>query len=378
MLRRASVTIAGMAEPDEASPLTQQTPDENAARPRGRHKIYVGMASGVGKTYRALQDLHELLAAGRRVMIGVLETHGRRETQDVAYALPSFPRREVEFKGAVLSEMDLGGLLHLRPEVVLVDDLAHTNAPGSAHARRYEDVEDLLAAGIDVVSTVNIQHLESLNDLIARLTGVRVKDRLPDKVLQEADEVVLVDVSPQTLQHRLRAGKIYSPDKVDAALKNFFTESTLTTLRELALRQVADAVQGEDQDNGGVKERILVACALEPESGRLIRRGGRIASRLGGELDVVFVSSGKPDAQGEQLLQFFQDTTEALGGHFKVIPSQGNIGRTLVQYVEANHITQVVIGESSRSRWEEFLRGSIVHTVLRHTRNVDVYVLTRE
>ncbi|AFZ68916.1 universal stress protein [Deinococcus peraridilitoris] len=367
-----------MAEPDEASPLTQQTPDENAARPRGRHKIYVGMASGVGKTYRALQDLHELLAAGRRVMIGVLETHGRRETQDVAYALPSFPRREVEFKGAVLSEMDLGGLLHLRPEVVLVDDLAHTNAPGSAHARRYEDVEDLLAAGIDVVSTVNIQHLESLNDLIARLTGVRVKDRLPDKVLQEADEVVLVDVSPQTLQHRLRAGKIYSPDKVDAALKNFFTESTLTTLRELALRQVADAVQGEDQDNGGVKERILVACALEPESGRLIRRGGRIASRLGGELDVVFVSSGKPDAQGEQLLQFFQDTTEALGGHFKVIPSQGNIGRTLVQYVEANHITQVVIGESSRSRWEEFLRGSIVHTVLRHTRNVDVYVLTRE
>lgn len=368
-----------MAEPRAARPNAQDDLAPESPNGRGRHKIYVGMAAGVGKTFRALGELRELLAAGRNVMIGALEPHGRLETAEAARGLPAFPRREVEFKGAQLTEMDLDGLLRVRPEVVLVDDLAHSNAPGSRHAHRYEDVQELLAAGVNVISTVNIQHLESLNDLVARLTGVRVKDRLPDKVMQDADEVVLVDISPQALQERLRAGKIYAPEKVDAALKNFFTVENLTALRELALRQVADTVQAEPQDDAvGVKERILVACALEPDSGRLIRRGGRIARRLSGELDVVYVASGKPDREGEKLLAFFRETTEALGGQFKVIPNTGSVGRTLVEYVREHHITQVVIGESSRSRWQEFLRGSIVHTVLRDTRNVDVYVLTRE
>ncbi len=371
--------MSGMSAADaHADAPIQATPEQNAPR-RGHHKVYVGMASGVGKTYRALGELRELLSSGRRVMVGVLETHGRAETQQAAAGLPVFPRKVVDYRGAQLSELDLDGLLQLRPEVVLVDDLAHASAPGSRFERRYEAVEALLEAGIDVISTVNIQHLESLNDVVARLTGVRVRDRLPDQVLQDADEVLLVDVTPQTLQGRLRAGKIYAPEKADVALRNFFTEENLTALRELALRQVADAVQGEPQESqASVAERLLVACAAEPESGRLIRRGGRVASRLNTEFDVVYVESARPDREQQKLLDFFRETTEDLGGRFVVIPNQGGVGPSLVRYVREHHVTQVVLGESSRSRWQEFLRGSVIHTVLRETRNVDVYVITRE
>ena len=364
-----------------ADPRAASSPgaSEGVAAPRGHHKVYVGMASGVGKTYRALGELRELLSAGRRVVIGVLETHGRAETQEAAAGLPVFPREHFDYKGAQLSEMDLEGLLALRPEVVLVDDLAHTSAPGSRFEKRYEAVDALLAAGIDVISTVNIQHLESLNDVVARLTGVRVKERLPDQVLQDADEVLLVDVTPQTLQGRLRAGKIYASEKADVALRNFFTEDNLTALRELALRQVADVVQGEPEESRpGVGERILVACAAEPESGRLIRRGGRVASRLNTEFDVVYVQSARPDREQQKLLDFLRATAEDLGGRFVTIPNKGGVGPSLVGYVREHHVTQVVLGESGRSRWQEFLRGSIVHTVLRETKNVDVYVITRE
>ena len=337
------------------------------------------MAAGAGKTYRALQELRELQHAGRTVIIGALESHGRKDTEDAARDLPRFPRREIQYKGAALTEMDLDGLLAARADVVFVDELAHTNAPGSRNPKRHHDVEELLQAGIDVVSTLNIQHLESLNDLIARLTGVRVKERLPDQVLQSADELILVDVTPRVLQDRLKAGKIYSEDKIEQALKNFFTIENLTALRELALRHVADTVQAEpEEENVGVKERILVACAAEPESGRLLRRGGRIANRMNGELDVVYVESGTLNREQEKLLEAFRATTEAFGGTFKRIPNRGGAGRTLVEYVQEHHITQVVLGESSRSRWQEFLRGSIIHTVLRETRNVDVYVITRD
>lgn len=369
--------MSASADPRAAAPI-QAVSAENAPR-RGHHKVYVGMASGVGKTYRALGELHELLAGGRRVVVGVLETHGRAETQEAAAGLPVFPRKMVDYKGARLSEMDLDGLLEMRPEVVLVDDLAHASAPGSRFEKRYEAARALLEAGIDVISTVNIQHLESLNDVVARLTGVRVRDRLPDQVLQDADEVLLVDVTPQTLQERLRAGKIYAPEKADLALRNFYTEENLTALRELALRQVADVVQGEPENNAvSVAERILVACAAEPESGRLIRRGGRIASRLNTEFDVVYVESARPDREQQKLLDFFRETTEDLGGRFVIVPNQGGVGPSLVRYAREHHVTQVVLGESSRSRWQEFLRGSVVHTVLRETKNVDVYVITRE
>ena len=367
-----------MSERSEATPASAQSMVLTPETRRGRHKVYVDMAAGVGKTYRALQELRELAQAGQSVLIGVLVAHGREETRSAAEGLPAFPMRQVEYKGAVLTEMDLDGLLAARPDVVMVDELAHPNAPGSRNTSRYEDVAELLDAGISVISTVNIQHLESLNDLIARITGVRVRDRLPDSILQRADEVVLVDVTPRTLQDRLRAGKIYSAEKVDQALRNFFTEENLAALRELALRHVADTVEQESDDDAGVKERILVACAAEPESGRLIRRGGRLAQRLGGDLDVVFVESGRLTDERKRLIENFRAITEALGGTFRTVPNQGGVGRTLVEYTREHHVTQVVIGESSRSRLQEFLQGSIIHRVLRDTKNVDVYVLTRE
>ncbi|PYE56248.1 two-component system sensor histidine kinase KdpD [Deinococcus yavapaiensis KR-236] len=362
----------------EARSPTENAPAAEPAR-RGHHKIFVGMAAGVGKTYRALGEIRELFSLGKNAVVGILETHGRAETQEAARGLPVFPRRELEYKGTRLTELDLDGLLKLHPDVVMVDDLAHANAPDSRNARRYEDVRELLDAGIDVISTVNIQHLESLNDLVAKITGVRVKERLPDQIVADADEVILVDVTPQLLRERIRAGKIYSPDKVDQALKNFFTDENLTALRELALRQVADAVQGEDADQAQlVRERILVAISAEPESGRLIRRGGRIASRFNGDLHIVYVETGKLGRDESKLLEAFKASTEDLGGTFHTLKNRGGVGRTLVQFVREHHVTQVVLGESSRSRFQELLRGSVIHTVLRETSGVDVYVLTRE
>ncbi|ADV67247.1 universal stress protein [Deinococcus maricopensis] len=370
-----------MSDPTpERQPERLTRPD--AERARGHHKIFVGAAAGVGKTYRALTELREHREAGQDAIIGVLETHGRQDTARAADGLPIQPRREVKYKGVQLSEMDLAGLLERRPDMVLVDELAHSNAPGSKNEKRYEDVEELLQAGINVISTVNIQHLESLNDLVARLTGVRVRERVPDHVVQDADEVILVDVTPQVLQDRLRAGKIYAADKVEQALKNFFTDENLGALRELALRQVAEAVQAETEEttehSSGVKERILVALGAEPESGRLLRRGGRMAKRLGGDLIALYVSTGRLSRDQSKTLDGLRAITESLGGTFVTAPARGGVGHTLVQYVREHGVTQVILGESSRTRFQEFLRGSIIHQVLRDTRNVDVYVISRD
>ena len=349
------------------------------SQPRGRHKVFLGMAAGVGKTYRALQELRDQIGQGRDGVIGVLETHGRAETARAAEDLPVFPRRHIEYRGVKLSEMDTEGLTVRRPQVALVDELAHSNVAGSRFEKRYQDVEALLAAGIDVISTVNIQHLESLNDTVARLTGVRVRERLPDFVVTDADEVILVDVSPQVLQERLRAGKIYAPEKVEQALGNFFTAENLAALRELALRQLAEAVQPESEDEQHmVRDRILVACAPEPESGRLIRRGGRIAARLSGDLIVAYVTGGRLTRDQNKVLDSLRVAAESLEGEFVAIPNRGGVGRSLVDYIREHGVTQVVLGESSRSRWAELFRGSIIHSVLRDTRNVDVYVIASE
>ena len=259
---------------------------------RGHHRIYVGAAAGVGKTYRALQEIREQRDAGVDAIIGLLETHGRSETERMAAGLEVFPRRAVDYKGVTLSECDVAGLKARRPALVLIDELAHTNVPGSEHKKRYEDVEELLSSGVSVISTMNVQHLESANDLVARLTGIRVKERVPDRVLLEADEVILVDVTPEVLRARLKAGKIYAHDKVEQALANFFTAENLTVLRELALREVADAVEDAAVEGGSnLKERIAVAVTARSEATRLIRRGARLAHRLDGELYVVHVRS---------------------------------------------------------------------------------------
>lgn len=353
--------------------------DGQPRRRRGIHKVFVGMAAGVGKTYRALSELRERLERGEDAVIGVLETHGRRGTVQAAEGLPVCPRREVMHGGVTLGELDVEGLLERRPFVVLVDELAHTNAPGSEREKRWQDVEVLLAAGIHVLSTVNVQHLESLNDTVARLTGVRVRERVPDAVLHEADELVLIDLTPDDLRARLRAGHVYGPEKIEQALSNFFTAANLTALREIALRQVANVVEMEaPPGEPGVQEVVVVAIAAEETGGRLIRRGGQLAERLRGELHVVTVRPPRLSSEQSRLLGTFRAITEALGGQFHVLESAGGVAATLVRFVREVHTTQVVMGETSRSRLAEFLRGDIIKTVLRETRNVDVYVISRD
>ncbi|ABF44281.1 potassium-transporting ATPase, D subunit (plasmid) [Deinococcus geothermalis DSM 11300] len=346
---------------------------------RGTHRIFIGMAAGVGKTYRALHELRERLERGEDALIGLLETHGRRETLEAAKGLPVFPRREVQHGNVTLGELDVEGLLRRRPQVVLVDELAHTNAPGSPRAKRWQDVEALLDAGIDVLSTMNVQHLESLNDTVARLTGVRVRERVPDHVLHDADELVLIDLPPEDLRERLRAGKIYGPDKIEQALGNFFTVPNLTALREIALRHVAQAVELEvPEGQPAAHEVIVVAVAAEGTAARLIRRGGQLAERLHGELHVVSVRSARLTQEQSRLLDTCREITQALGGTFELLENTGGVGPTLVAYARRVNATQIVLGETSRSRWAELLRGDIIKDVLRQTQGVDVYVISRD
>ncbi len=357
--------------------LTRPAPDLPARR--GRHRVFLGMAAGVGKTVRALNDLRDRHALGEDVLIGVLETHGRAGTVAAAAGLPVFPPLELPRGAALLREPDIAGLIARQPDAVLIDELAHTNAPGSARARRWEDAEALLAAGIDVYSTLNVQHLESLNDVVARLTGVRVRERVPDHVLADADEVVLIDLPPEDLRRRLRGGQVYAPQKVEQALTHFFTTPNLTALRELALRHVTQTVEADAPPGPpGAHEVVVVAVAAESTALRLIRRGGQIAGRLHAPLHVITVSGPRLSADQARLLETAREITHALGGTFAVLPAQGRVADTLVRHATEVNATQIVLGETSRSRWLEFLRGDIIRHVLRATRDVDVHVISRD
>ena len=248
---------------------------------RGRHKVFIGMAPGVGKTCRMLQEGREALREGTDVVLGLLETHGRQETAKQAEGLEQIPRKRVRYQDVDLEEMDVAAVLARRPQLVLVDELAHTNVPGSEREKRWQDVEMLLLAGLDVYSTLNIQHLENLNDLVAELTGVVVRERIPNRVLELADEVVLVDVTPETLQERLREGKVYAPEKVGQALANFFQRRHLVALRELSLREVADRVENDILPAlTPLRERVMVCLANYHTSKRLLRRAARLAAAM--------------------------------------------------------------------------------------------------
>ena len=270
---------------------SESTLDRIYARPnrRGKHKVFIGMAPGVGKTYKMLEEGHQLKQDGTDVVIGVLETHGRKETAAKAEGLEVLPRQQIapaNQQSSALTEMDTEAILERHPQLVLVDELAHTNMPGSLREKRYQDVEILLEAGLDVYSTVNIQHLESLNDLVARLTGIVVRERIPDRILDDADEVVVVDVTPATLEERLRDGKIYAPAKIEQSLQNFFQRRNLVALRELALREVADYIEADNvrQAVCSVHERVLVCLSTEPNSMQLLRRGARVSDALNARL----------------------------------------------------------------------------------------------
>ena len=335
-------------------------------RHRGHHKVFLGMAAGVGKTYRMLQEGHAEAEAGRDVVIGYLEPHDRPETSAQADGLEVVPRRRVTHGDLALDEMDWMAILRRAPELCLIDELAHTNAPGAEHAKRFEDVEAVLALGIDVFSTVNVQHLESLNDRISDLTGTRVRETLPDRVLAEADEVVLVDLTPEALIARLRAGKVYPGERVQTALENFFKIENLAALREVALRQVAEEVEtkrltfvagvprGDDGEllesaaPQAIGERLLALAKPSPKSQRVVRRAWRSAQRLQAELDILWVSSHEPDEEEREQLEALRRLATALGAHLLV--ERGDDVAAVVRQVVADRGTTYVLMGTPRPR----------------------------
>ena len=327
----------------------------------GHHKVFLGMAAGVGKTYQMLREGQAEAENGRDVVIGYLEPHGRVDTVAQAERLETLPRRRMNYRDSVLEEMDLPALLRRRPELALIDELAHTNAPGVEHEKRYEDVEDVLGAGIDVFSTVNVQHLESLNDQVAELTGIRVRETVPDAVLGAADEVVLIDITPQSLIERLVAGKVYPRERVQAALNNFFKVENLAALREVALRQVAEEVEAKripaNVDGGrpgderlidtaapaAVGERLLALVEPNPRSQRVVRRAWRSAQRLGAELDVLWVADHDPNAEEQEQLGALRQLASVLGAHL-LIEHGDDVAHVAQRVAQDRGTTYVLIG----------------------------------
>jgi two-component system, OmpR family, sensor histidine kinase KdpD len=339
---------------------------------RGHLKVFIGMAPGVGKTYRMLQEGRAESESGRDVVIGYLEPHGRAETLDQAEGLEVVPRREVIYRGTRVEDMDLPGVLARAPELCLIDELAHTNAPGLEHEKRYEDVRDVLDAGIDVFSTVNVQHLESLNDQVARLTGATVRETIPDEILSSADEVVLIDLTPEALIARLRAGKVYRPERVPAALNNFFKVENLAALRETALRQVAEDVEvkrlvretpvavrrdqegrptADDQAPQAISERLLAIAMLDPESEHVVRRAWRSAQRLDGELDVLVVRppGRSPSAEDRARLESLRRLTSMLGARLRVEEGD-DVAAVAIDVAHSLGTTYVLLGAPAPRR----------------------------
>jgi two-component system sensor histidine kinase KdpD len=336
------------------------------------YKIFLGMAAGVGKTYRMLAEAQAQAEAGRDVVIGLLETHARAETAALAEGLEAIPRRGVPYRGVRLEEMDLPAILRRAPELCLIDELAHTNAPGVEHLKRFEDVEDVLDAGIDVFSTMNVQHLESLNDQVAELTGVRVRETVPDAVLGGADEVVLVDLPPADLIARLRDGRVYPPARVPAALDGFFRIENLRALREVALRQVAENVESRRLVPGGgeppIAERLLALVGLDDE--RVVRRAWRSAQRLGGELDVLVVRDGRPSAPERARLEALRRLTSVLGAHL-IVEEGGDPLPVLERIARERGTTYLLLAEPEPRRFRE----PLVMRILRALPHVDVRIV---
>jgi two-component system sensor histidine kinase KdpD len=354
---------------------------------RGIFKLFLGYAPGVGKTYSMLSEAMRRKGRGEEVVIGVVETHGRKGIAELAAQLESVPRKKIEYKGTVFEEMDVDAILARKPEVVLVDELAHTNIPGSKHRKRYEDVQELLAAKIDVVSTLNIQHIESIAPTVRSITGIIVRETVPDWVPLTAAETVMVDLTPEALLNRMRRGDVYSAEKVERSLKNFFRRGNLIALRELALRQVAEQVDRslesymEAQDirkNWGVRERMAVCVSGNPAGQYLIARAARMARRMDAELYVIHVDR---ELGAEELNQSalaanlrFAENMDA-----QVVRLKGrSVADAVAEFVRTKHITQVIFGRAAVRDWRKYLYLSAVHRFLRESPAVDVHIVTQE
>jgi two-component system sensor histidine kinase KdpD len=357
----------------------------DASVSRGRLTVFLGMAAGVGKTVRMLDEGRAEQEAGRDVVIGLLETHGRAETEARAAGLERLPRRRVTYRATTFSDLDVTAVLARGPELCLIDELAHANAPGLDHAKRYEDVEQILAAGIDVLSTMNVQHLESLNDTIAELSGVRVRETVPDTVLRRADEVVLVDVTPEALLDRLRAGKIYPRERIDAALSNFFRIENLGALRETALRQVAENVEARRVEPASsvvaqaVGERLMALVEPDPGAQRLVRRAWRSAQRLSAPLDLLWVAppgGARPAQDGEAArgLHALRQLASVLGATL-LVEEGDDVAATAARVAGERGITYILLGASRPARGLGRLREPLPMRLVRLVPGVDVRIV---
>ena len=356
----------------------------------GHFRIYLGAAAGVGKTYAMLSEGHRRLSRGTDVVAGFIESHGRARTEEQVAGLEVVPRRVVDYRGARFEEMDLDAVLARRPKVALIDELAHTNVPGSGrNEKRWQDVLEVLDAGIDVITTVNIQHLESIADAVEQMTGTPVRERVPDWVVRKADQIELVDSSPESLRRRMLHGNIYPAPKVPQALTHFFRPENLIALRELALRFLADESEEELLQHlrrhraevvWETTERIMAAVTSAPGTDMVLRRAARIAARVKGELDVVHVSAGDVSStRDRRALDGLRDLTGDLGARWHEVPAD-DPAKALIEFAKSHQITQIVIGSSQRSRWQELAGGgSIVRKIIRAAGavGVDVHVIAR-
>ncbi|QBD77861.1 sensor histidine kinase KdpD [Ktedonosporobacter rubrisoli] len=382
-----------LSAPDQAQPSSR----------RGRLRVYLGAAAGVGKTYAMLNEGHRRKERGRDVVVGYVETHARPQTMAQLRDLEVIPRKQVIYRGVTFEEMDTEAILARHPQVVLVDELAHTNVPGSRHIKRYQDVEELLAAGINIVTTLNIQHLESLNDLVTSITGVRIRETLPDSILDQADEVELIDIAPYALRQRMKHGNIYPPERIEAALNNFFREGNLTALRELALRRTAEKTESQLeqymtehglQQNWSARERVLVGFDHRPQSRQVIRAAWRLAHGLHADLFALYIqpegylafvrSFSRLLKYGKHAGQHWEEAQRSLEEHALLAEDLGaevirvkssDIAITLAEIAQQRHITQIVLGQPARSSWEELLYGSVVNRLLRLTAGKDIHLV---
>jgi two-component system sensor histidine kinase KdpD len=354
----------------------------------GRLKIFIGAAPGVGKTYEMLQTARAKLKDGVDVVVGIVETHGRKETIELLDGLEIIPRRTVHYRDRLLEEMDLDAIIARRPQLALVDELAHTNAPGSRHPKRYLDVEELLNNGIDVYTTVNIQHVESLNDVVAQITRIRIRETVPDSILDRADDVELVDLTPEDLIQRLKDGKVYVSKQAERALRHYFSPGNLTALRELALRRTAEQVDDQllshMQANAipgpwAAGEHILVCVSEDPHSASLVRYAKRMADRLHASFTALTIETRRTLQLSDELRDRISQAlrlAEQLGGEAITIPSQArDIANDVAAFARTKNVTHIVIGKTTRTRWFEILNGSIVHDLVRHSGSISVHVI---
>lgn len=378
-----------------------EVPNSNGARPspesllhrlqeteEAKVRVYIGAAAGVGKTYRMLQDAHQLKHQGIDVVIGAVETHGRHDTAEQIGDLEIVPPKKLEYRGNVFDEMDLEALIERRPAVAVVDELAHSNVAGAKNSKRYQDVLELVANGISVITAVNIQHIESLNDAVARTTGVQVRETVPDSFFKEADEIIDVDVSVDTLRTRLRQGKIYSVEKIEQSLNNFFRKGNLAALRELSLRQVAHFQSVQDHEyrsreglqQACIPEKIMVCIASRGSSKKILRTGARIAGRFAADDWVAVYVQTPAEGPGRiapELYASLQDNlafARSLGAQVVTLES-ANVADALLEYARDNGITHVIFGQSARSRWQIFWKGSIINRFLKEVRDAAVHVI---